>query len=104
MHDEKITSLLEYVKIDKFYVSCHFKCSVTNKTVVSTVPFEPYEGKIELSWQDIVFHPIQSWDKYYHTPITIYNSECKDTIVKKAFKKVSKYFKWDADTQKYIYV
>ena len=104
MHDEKITSLLEYVKIDKFYVSCHFRCSVTNKTVISTVPFEPYEGKIELSWQDIVFHPIQSWDKYYHTPITIYDLACEDTIVKKAFKKVSKYFKWDVDTQNYIYI
>ena len=104
MHDEKISSLLEYVKIDKFYVSCHFRCRVTNKIVISTVPFEPYEGKIELSLKDIVFHPIQSWDIYHHTPITIYNSNCEDTIVKKAFKKVSKYFRWDADTQNYIYI
>ena len=81
MEDDNITSLLEYIKVDKFYISCHFRCRVTNKIVISTVPFEPYEGKIELSWQDIVFHPIQSWDKYYHTPITIYNSENEDTIV-----------------------
>lgn len=104
MHDESISSLLEYVKIDKFYVSCHFRCGVTNKTVVSTVPFEPYEGKIELTWQDIVFSPIQSWDRYYHTPITIYDSIGKDTIVKKAFKKVSRYFKWDPKTKNYIYI
>ena len=103
MEDKNITSLLEYVKVDEHFVSCYFKCSITNQTVVSTVPFEPYEGKIELSWVDIVFHPIQSWDKY-HTPITIYNSESEDTIVAKAFKKVSKYFKWNEDTQKYIYI
>ena len=104
MVDQNITSILEYVKIDRFYVSCYFKCNLKNKTVVSTVPFEPYEGKIELSWQDIIFHPIQSWDKYYHTPITIYNSTCNDTIVQKAFEKVSKQFTWDKHTQNYIYI
>ena len=104
MYDEKISALLEYVKVDKFYISCHFRCKVTNKTVISTVPFEPYEGKIEFTWQDIVFHPLQSWDRYYHTPITIYDMSCEDTIVKKAFKKVSKYFRWDAQTQNYIYI
>ena len=88
MTEKAITSLLEYVKVDKHNISCYFKCSVTDKTVVSTVPFEPYEGKIELSWIDIVFHPIQSWDKYHHTPITIYNSESEDTIFIKAFKKI----------------
>ena len=104
MTEKNITSLLEYVKVDKHFVSCYFRCRVTNKRVVSTVPFEPYEGKIELSLADIVFHPIQSWDKYYHTPITIYNSESEDTIVVKAFKKVSKYFKWNEATQNYIYI
>lgn len=104
MNDKCITSLLEYIRIDEHYVSCHFRCKVTNKTIVSIVPFEPYEGKIDLSLSDIVFHPIQSWNKYYHTPITIYDSRCEDTIVRKAFKKVSKYFKWDAKTQNYIYI
>ena len=104
MDVKKISGILEYIKIDRFYVSCYFKCKVKNKIVVSTVPFEPYEGKIELSLKDIVFHPIQSWDRYYHTPITIYNSTCHDTIVDKAFQKVAKYFAWDERTQKYIHI
>ncbi len=102
MVNKNITSILEYVKIDRSHVSCHFKCKLKNKTVVSTVPFEPFEGKIELSLQDIVFHPIESWNKYYHTPITIYNSTGNDTIVQKAFEKVSKQFTWDEQTQNYI--
>ncbi|MCF6331406.1 MAG: hypothetical protein L3I99_07675 [Sulfurimonas sp.] len=104
MHEKKITALLEYVKIDKFYISCHFRCKVTNKTVISTVAFEPFDGKIEFTFQDIVFNPIKSYNRYYHTPITIFNEKYKDTIVQKAFEKVSKYFKWDATTQNYIYI
>lgn len=98
-----ITPLLEFVKIDRFYVVCHFKCKVTNKTVISTVPFEPYDGKIEISWQDILRHPIESYKKYYHTPITIYNHDSKDTVVLKAFEKVSKHFEWNDKFSKYIY-
>ncbi len=104
MNDRNITSILEYVKIDKFYVSCHFRCKVTNKTVVSTVPFEPFDGKIEFTYKDIIFRPIQSYYRYYHTPITIFDEKNKETIVQKAFKKVSKYFRWDAATQNYIYI
>lgn len=104
MKERSITSILEYVKIDKFYVSCHFRCKVTNKTVISTVPFEPFDGKIEFTWKDIVFRPIQSYNRYYHTPITIFDENCKDSIVQKAFKKVSKYFRWDAQTQNYVYI
>ena len=98
-----IVSLVEFVKIDKFYVSCHFKCKVKDKTVVSTVPFEPYDGKIEFEWKDILFHPIKSYNRYYHTPITIYGRDNHETIVLKAFKKVSNYFIWNHQENKYIY-
>ena len=99
---KKVTSLLEYVKIDRFYIICHFRCKVTNKTVTSTVPFEPYDGKIEISFADIILHPIKSYNRYYHTPITIYNSETHDTIVVKAFNKVKKYFKWNSSYNSYV--
>ncbi|MDF1875562.1 hypothetical protein JHD48_07430 [Sulfurimonas sp. SAG-AH-194-I05] len=98
-----ITSLVEYVKIDRFYISCHFKCDIKNKTVVSTVAFEPYNGKIEFTWAEIIFHPIRSYNKYYHTPITIYGDDVHDTIVLKAFKRVSNYFVWNQQQERYIY-
>ena len=59
--ENKVVSLLDFVKIDRFYVVCHFKCKVKNKTVVSTVPFEPYDGRIEIEWKDVFFHPIESY-------------------------------------------
>lgn len=99
----KIIPLLDFIKVDKFYVVCHFKCRVRNKTVISTVPFEPYDGKIELTWKDILFHPIKSYNRYYHTPIKIYGGDCHETIVLKAFEKVSKYFDWNSEQQRYIY-
>jgi len=98
-----IINLLEYIKIDSFSVICHFKCKETNKSVVSAVAFEPYEGKIEISWQDMLLHPIKSYNRYYHTPITIYSDDCHETIVLKAFKKVSNKFIWNSQKQKYIY-
>jgi len=101
INHENILELVDYVKIDSFSVVCHFKCKETNKSVVSAVPFEPYEGKIELSWREILLHPIESYNRYYHTPITIYAQECHETIVLKAFKKVSKHFKWNAKEKKY---
>ncbi|EQB35368.1 hypothetical protein M947_08785 [Sulfurimonas hongkongensis] len=101
---KNITPLLEFVKIDRFYVVCHFKCKVTNKTVISTVPFEPYDGKIEISWQDMLLRPIESYNRYYHTPITIYNHDCQDTVVLKAFEKVSKYFEWNENFGSYVYI
>lgn len=72
---QNINNLLEYVKVDSFSIVCHFKCKETNKRVISTVAFEPYEGKIAFTWQDILFHPIKSYNRYYHTPITIYANE-----------------------------
>lgn len=101
--NREILELLDSIEIDKFYVICHFKCHFTHKTVISTVPFEPYDGKIEITLKDILLHPIKSYNRYYHTPITIYNHNCNDTIVLKAFEKVSKYFVWDTHLNKYIY-
>ncbi len=103
LHERNIISLIEFVKIDKFYVSCHFKCNIKGKTVVSTVPFEPYDGKIIFTWQDILLHPVKSYNRYYHTPITIYGNDTHDTIVLKAFKKVSNYFIWNQQENRYIY-
>ena len=102
-HNKNIVDLLDHVIVDKFYVVCHFKCKTTDKIVVSTVPFEPYNGKIEITWQDILLHPIKSHQRYYHTPITIYGNNCEDTVVLKAFEKVSEYFKWNDEKQIYIY-
>lgn len=103
MSNKNIVSLLESVRVDEFYVVCHFKCKVKDKIVVSTVPFEPYDGKIEITLKDALLHPIESYNRYYHTPITIYGDGCNETIVLKAFEKVSEYFKWDKKEQKYIY-
>lgn len=102
--EHNITSLIDFVKIDRFSVVCHFKCKITNKSVVSTVPFEPYEGKIEITWQDMLSHPVDSYNRYYHTPITIYAKDTHDTILLKAFKKVSNKFKWSSKYKQYIYI
>jgi len=96
-------SLVDFVKIDKDYISCHFKCRIKNKTVVSTVSFEPYDGKIEISFMDMLLHPRESYNKYHHTPITIFAQESQKTIVVKAFKKVSNYFVWNQQKNRYIY-
>ena len=101
---KNIVPLLDYIKIDSFYVVCHFKCDITNKSVVSSVPFEPYSGAIEISYKDMLFHPIKSYNRYYHTPIIIYANECHETIVLKAFKKVSNKFKWSVEYKKFISV
>lgn len=98
-----INPLVEYVKIDRYYVSCHFKCDIKNKTVVSTVAFEPYEGKLQLTLGDIIFHPIRSYNRYYHTPITIFAKDTQETIVLKAFNRVSNYFVWNQHLGKYVY-
>ncbi len=103
INHKHITQLLEFVKIDRFSVICYFRCQVTNKTIVSSVPFEPYDGKIEILWQDMLLHPIESYKRYYHTPITIYNNDCHETIVLKAFEKISKYFEWSQSYNSYVY-
>ena len=98
-----ITDLVDFVRIDQSYISCHFKCKIKDKTVVSTLAFEPYNGKIEISTLDMILHPIKSYNKYYHTPITIFAEDCHETIVLKAFKKVSNYFVWNQQQDCYIY-
>jgi hypothetical protein len=103
IHHRNILPLLEFVKIDRFYIVCHFKCKVKNKTVISAIPFEPYEGKLEIPWQDILLHPVQSHDKYFHTPITIYADDCHETMVLKAFEKVADQFEWNFKEDKYIH-
>jgi len=100
---EDVIPLLESIKMDRFYVVCYFRCDITKKTIASTVPFEPYEGKIEISWREKLLHPIKSYNRYYHTPITIYNDNCNNTIVFKAFEKVSKQFTYNIQKKRYIY-
>ncbi len=102
-NDKKIIELVDFITVDKSQVICYFKCTLKNRTVVSTVPFEPYAGKITFKWNEILFHPIKSYNRYYHTPIMIYGNECHETIVLKAFKKVSNYFVWNREQNKYIY-
>ena len=48
-------------------------------------------------------HPIDSYNRYNHTPITIYNNDSHDTIVIKAFEKILKYFEWSHSYNSYIY-
>lgn len=103
IHKIAIHSLLESICVDGDTVICYFRCNVQDKIVTSRVPFEPYDGKIIFSWVDIVLHPIHSYNRYYHTPITIYGSDCDETIVIKAFENVSKYFIWSNKEEKYIY-
>lgn len=100
---KNITDLVDFVKIDKSYIACHFKCKIKDKTVVSTLDFEPYDGKIKISFFDMILHPIKSYNRYYHTPITIFSQTSQETIVLKAFKKVSNYFVWNAERNCYIY-
>ena len=100
---KNVTDLVDYIKIDKAHISCHFKCKIKDKTVVSTLAFEPYNGKIEIGLMDMIIHPINSYNRYYHTPITIFSEESNETIVLKAFKKVSNYFVWNQQQNKYSY-
>lgn len=99
---QDIVPLINFVKIDSLYVVCHFQCKITKKKIVSVVPFEPYEGKIEITWKDMLFHPFKSYDRYYHTPITIYGRDFHETILLKAFDKVSDKFQWSQEYKQYI--
>lgn len=98
-----VLELLDSVKIDKFYIICHFKCSITEKAIISTLAFEPYHGKIEISVKDMILHPFRSYHKYYHTPIIIYDNKSQETIVLKAFERIQQYFRWDHNIQKYVF-
>lgn len=99
---DQIISLLDYVKIDKTSIICHFKCKESNKEVISELSFEPYEGKIEITFKDLLLHPIESYKRYYHTPIVIYTNTTDKTIVLKAFKKVAHKFSWNSEAKQYI--
>jgi hypothetical protein len=96
-----IHTLLEYVEVDGERVVCHFKCPQSDKRIVSAVAFEPYSGKIVITWKDILFHPIKSYKRYYHTPIVIFGNDTQHTIVMKAFKQVSTQFLWDEKEKTY---
>ena len=104
MNNKNIIALLDHITITSSTVTCHFKCSKTNENIISIVPFEPYDGKIKLSFKDILLHPIKSYNRYYHTPIIIYANNNENTIVIKAFKKVSHKFKWNPQQNQYICV
>ena len=104
LKDKKIRDLLEHISITSSTVTCYFKCAQTNKSIISIVPFEPYEGKIKFSYKDILLHPIRSYNKYYHTPIVIYTYDNEHTLLLKAFEKISTKFQWNEETSQYIYV
>ncbi|WP_226962183.1 hypothetical protein [Sulfurimonas marina] len=101
IHD-KILLLLDYVKIDSASIVCHFKCKESNKEVISELAFEPYDGKIEITWKEMLLHPIESYNRYYHTPIVIYSHDTHETIVLKAFQKVANRFKWNSEKKQYV--
>lgn len=101
---ENILHLLEYVKIDRFSIVCYFRCKLTDKSIASSVPFEPYEGSIVISFKDMILHPIKSYNRYYHTPITIYGNHCHNTIVLKAFNKISDHFRWNDEKNMYVII
>lgn len=100
--EDKILMLLDYIKIDTASIECHFKCRKTNKEVIAELPFEPYDGAIVITWKDILFHPVESYNRYYHTPIVIYSHDTHETIILKAFKKVANKFIWNSELQQYI--
>lgn len=102
-HKKAVSALVESVCVDGNSVVCHFRCDIKDKIISSRVPFEPYDGKIEISFLDMLLHPFQSYNRYYHTPITIYGNDCEETIVLKAFENVAKYFIWNQESEKYIY-
>ncbi len=101
--EKNIIPLLEFIKIDKSHVSCHFRCTTKNKIVISTVPFEPYHGAIIITWHELFLHPLESYNRYYHTPITIYGNDSDETILIKAFQNVANKFIWNYREKKYIY-
>jgi hypothetical protein len=97
---EVLAEFLESVHVDQSHIHCHFLYDDGNgrlKQVVSTVPFEPYEGPIVFTLKDILLHPLSSLHRYYHTPITVYSDSIDESIVKKAFEKISDRFYFDAE-------
>ena len=49
-----VNELVDFVKIDKNFISCHFKCKVKDKTVVSTLAFEPCGGPVKISFFEMI--------------------------------------------------
>ncbi|QSZ41980.1 hypothetical protein GJV85_07615 [Sulfurimonas aquatica] len=103
VNHKNVVSLLEYVDIDRFNVTCHFKCEHSNKSIVSIVPFEPCRARVELSWLEMLLHPFKSYESYHNRPITIYSDEDHESIIIKAFLKVSPHFIWNNKKKKFIY-
>ncbi|MBU0632777.1 hypothetical protein KKA17_09025 [bacterium] len=92
---EQILGHLERVHVDKHNVYCYFTCkdeSNRERHILSTLPFEPYEGKMVFTYKDVLLHPFKTWDRYYHTPITIYSYENQKSIVEKAFSLIENKF------------
>jgi len=102
MQYDKIIALLDHIEIDATTLRYHFRCQECEKKIVSIIPFEPYDGKIILTWKDILLHPLKSYERYYHTPIVIYGNESEKTVLFKAFEKVSNHFSWNDKSQKYM--
>jgi len=104
MDDRAIEDLVDHIQIDRRRVIFFFKCPNSAKIVRSEIPFEPYEGAIVLEYKDILLHPIASYKRYYHTPITIYtkDSSSEKTLMQKAFKEVADLFLWSPSQKSYI--
>ncbi|MBN2816164.1 MAG: hypothetical protein JXQ67_05735 [Campylobacterales bacterium] len=101
LYHKNILKLVEYVKIDRFSVVCHFRCAGSGRSIVSQVPFEPYSGQIIITWSDILLHPIKSYNRYYHTPIVIYSHDSHETLIMKAFENVAGNFHWNKEKEVY---
>lgn len=102
MDETALKRLVENIKIDKEHIVFYFRCPKTHRVIKSELPFEPYSGKIEFTWQELLLHPIDSYNRYYHTPIIIYDQKNEETILKKAFERVADQFLWDEPHGRYI--
>ena len=99
---DKIVSLLEVVRVNGFYISYYFYCPVTQKRVIATLPFEPYSGKITFTYKEILLHPIKSYQKYYHTPVVVYDPNNEESILLKAFMQVQNKFQWHDEHGRFV--
>jgi len=100
---EKILPLLDYIEVNSTTILYHFRCKESDKKVIATMPFEPYDGKVSLKWTEILLHPFKAYYRYYHTPIVIYSDQQEHSILLKAFNVISHHFIWNEKKQKYIY-
>jgi hypothetical protein len=89
------------MEVDAKSVTCHFRCPKSQKVLVVSVDFGPFEIA-EISVKDWILSPITSYKKRYATPITLYAQECQQSLLFKAFKKVAFEFKWSDEYNSYI--